>query len=156
MEIKEGLRNGSNQQPQHLLKSSKVLWKAVGADDAVVMFEGTGPGCRGAAVQAGTLARRPRRLDGLRGTIVLVYSHVQVVHEKPETRRHVVFKHKTWDEQWVPANECGKQAILRDRRAEVEVHDNDVYVGEVLYFLESKAPLRPNIRKGRMTPSLSR
>eukprot|EP00873_Tetraselmis_striata_P043061 jgi/Tetstr1/463325/TSEL_008249.t1 len=73
---------------------------------------------------------------------------MQVVHEKPETRRHVVFKHKTWDEQWVPTDEYGKQAILRDKRAEVEQHDNDVYVGEVLYFLESKAPLRPNLRKG--------
>eukprot|EP00873_Tetraselmis_striata_P036954 jgi/Tetstr1/457218/TSEL_043866.t1 len=61
---------------------------------------------------------------------------MHVVHEKPETRRHVVFKHKTWDEQWVPTDEYGKQAILRDKRAEVEQHDNDVYVGEVLYFLE--------------------
>eukprot|EP00873_Tetraselmis_striata_P021519 jgi/Tetstr1/441783/TSEL_030000.t1 len=60
----------------------------------------------------------------------------QVVHEKPETRRPVVFKHKTWDEQWVPTDEFGKQVILLDRRAEVEQHDNDVYVGEVLYFLE--------------------
>eukprot|EP00873_Tetraselmis_striata_P009175 jgi/Tetstr1/429439/TSEL_019349.t1 len=59
-----------------------------------------------------------------------------VVHEKPETRRHVVFKHKTWDVQWVPTDdEYGKQAILRDRRAEVEQHDNHVYVGEVLYLL---------------------
>eukprot|EP00873_Tetraselmis_striata_P008691 jgi/Tetstr1/428955/TSEL_018930.t1 len=31
---------------------------------------------------------------------------------------------------------------------EVEQHDNDVFVGEVMYFMESKAPLRPNIRKG--------
>eukprot|EP00873_Tetraselmis_striata_P041713 jgi/Tetstr1/461977/TSEL_007050.t1 len=44
--------------------------------------------------------------------------------------------HKTWDEQWVPTDEYGKQAILRDMRAEVEQHDNDVYVGERLYFLE--------------------
>eukprot|EP00873_Tetraselmis_striata_P036955 jgi/Tetstr1/457219/TSEL_043867.t1 len=29
-------------------------WEAAGADDAVDMFEGTGPGCRGAAVQACT------------------------------------------------------------------------------------------------------
>jgi len=70
------------------------------------------------------------------------------VHEKPETRRPVVLKLKTWDEQWVHTDEYGKQAILRDGRAEVEQHDNDVYVGKVLYFLESKAPLRPNIRKG--------
>eukprot|EP00873_Tetraselmis_striata_P015086 jgi/Tetstr1/435350/TSEL_024268.t1 len=61
---------------------------------------------------------------------------MQDVHEKPETRRPVEFKHKTWDEQWVPADEYGKQAILRDMRAEVEQHANHVYVGEVLYFLE--------------------
>eukprot|EP00873_Tetraselmis_striata_P010287 jgi/Tetstr1/430551/TSEL_020349.t1 len=62
---------------------------------------------------------------------------MQVVHEKPETRRPLVFKQKTWDEQWMPTDEYGnKQAILRDKRAEVEQHDNDVYVGEVLYFLE--------------------
>eukprot|EP00873_Tetraselmis_striata_P021334 jgi/Tetstr1/441598/TSEL_029826.t1 len=73
---------------------------------------------------------------------------MQVVHEKPETRRHVVFKHKTWDEQWVPIDEYGKQAILRDMPAEVEEHDNGVNVWKVLYFLESKAPFRPNIRKG--------
>eukprot|EP00873_Tetraselmis_striata_P008664 jgi/Tetstr1/428928/TSEL_018904.t1 len=29
-------------------------WEAAGADDAVNMFEGTGPGCSGAAVQVGT------------------------------------------------------------------------------------------------------
>eukprot|EP00873_Tetraselmis_striata_P010278 jgi/Tetstr1/430542/TSEL_020340.t1 len=29
-------------------------WEAASADDAVDIFEGTGPGCRGAAVQAGT------------------------------------------------------------------------------------------------------
>eukprot|EP00873_Tetraselmis_striata_P027910 jgi/Tetstr1/448174/TSEL_035465.t1 len=60
----------------------------------------------------------------------------------------MVFKHQSWDEQWVPTDEHGKHAILRDRRAEGEQHDNDVHVGEVLYFLESKAPLRPHIRKG--------
>eukprot|EP00873_Tetraselmis_striata_P002591 jgi/Tetstr1/422855/TSEL_013646.t1 len=32
------------------------LWEAAGADDAVDMFEGTGPGCMGAAVQPGTSA----------------------------------------------------------------------------------------------------
>eukprot|EP00873_Tetraselmis_striata_P029287 jgi/Tetstr1/449551/TSEL_036638.t1 len=54
----------------------------------------------------------------------------------------------TWDEQWAPNDEYGKHAMLRDRRAEVEQHDNYVYVGDMPYFLESKAPLRPNIRKG--------
>eukprot|EP00873_Tetraselmis_striata_P012597 jgi/Tetstr1/432861/TSEL_022210.t1 len=61
---------------------------------------------------------------------------MQVVYDKPETRRHVVFKHMTWDEQWVPTDEYGKHAIMRDRRAEVEQHDNHVFVGQVLYFLE--------------------
>eukprot|EP00873_Tetraselmis_striata_P006705 jgi/Tetstr1/426969/TSEL_017182.t1 len=111
-------------------------WEAAGADDGADMFEGTGPGCKGAAVQAGTSGAPAPWTD------------CEVVHEKPETRMPVVFKHKTWDEQWVPTDEYIKQAILRDRRAEVEHHDNDVYVGEGLYFLESKAPLRPNLRKG--------
>eukprot|EP00873_Tetraselmis_striata_P014295 jgi/Tetstr1/434559/TSEL_023650.t1 len=31
-------------------------WEAAGANDAVDMFEGTGPGCRGTAVQPGTIA----------------------------------------------------------------------------------------------------
>eukprot|EP00873_Tetraselmis_striata_P003755 jgi/Tetstr1/424019/TSEL_014630.t1 len=31
-------------------------WEVVGADDAVDVFEGTGPGCRGAAVQPCTAA----------------------------------------------------------------------------------------------------
>eukprot|EP00873_Tetraselmis_striata_P040117 jgi/Tetstr1/460381/TSEL_000059.t1 len=75
-------------------------WEAAGADDAVDMFEGTGPGCMGGAVQAGT--------SGASAT----WTDCEVVHEKPETRRHVVFKHKTWDEQWVPTDEYGKQAIL--------------------------------------------
>eukprot|EP00873_Tetraselmis_striata_P016371 jgi/Tetstr1/436635/TSEL_025431.t1 len=109
---------------------------------AVDMFdEGTGPGCRGAFVESGTSGAP--------------WPDCEVVHEKPETRRHVVFKHMTWDEQWVPTNEYGKHAILQYMRTEVEQHDNHVYVGEVLYFLEvihtnhlSKAPLRPNICKG--------
>eukprot|EP00873_Tetraselmis_striata_P019358 jgi/Tetstr1/439622/TSEL_028044.t1 len=101
------------------------LWEAAGADDAVDMFEGTGPGCKGAAVQAGT--------SGSPAT----WTDCEVVHEKPETRRRVVFKHKTWDEQRVPTDEYGKHVMLRDRRAEVEQHDNDVYVGEVLYFMET-------------------
>eukprot|EP00873_Tetraselmis_striata_P014467 jgi/Tetstr1/434731/TSEL_023783.t1 len=37
---------------------------------------------------------------------------------------------------WVPTDEYGKQAMLRDRRAEVEQYDNHVYVGEVQFFLE--------------------
>eukprot|EP00873_Tetraselmis_striata_P045890 jgi/Tetstr1/466154/TSEL_010715.t1 len=88
-------------------------WEATGADDAVDMFEGTGPGCTGAAVEPGT--------SGAPAT----WPDCEVVHEKPETRRHVVLKDKTWDEQWMPTDEYGKHATLRDRRAEVEQHDND-------------------------------
>eukprot|EP00873_Tetraselmis_striata_P007403 jgi/Tetstr1/427667/TSEL_017792.t1 len=75
---------------------------------------------------------------------------MQVVHEKPETRRHVVFQHKTWDEHCMPNDEYGKHAILRARRAEVEQHDNHVYVGEVLYFLEvtHTSPSVPDLTLG--------
>eukprot|EP00873_Tetraselmis_striata_P045995 jgi/Tetstr1/466259/TSEL_010815.t1 len=40
----------------HFAESVAVLWQAAGADDALVMFEGTEPGCKGAAVQPGTSA----------------------------------------------------------------------------------------------------
>eukprot|EP00873_Tetraselmis_striata_P018863 jgi/Tetstr1/439127/TSEL_027579.t1 len=76
---------------------------------------------------------RPGRRNMMQGGSIPMKSSV---HEKPETRRPVVLKLKTWDEQWVHTDEYGKQAILRDGRAEVEQHDNDVYVGKVLYFLE--------------------
>eukprot|EP00873_Tetraselmis_striata_P037304 jgi/Tetstr1/457568/TSEL_044136.t1 len=106
---------------------------------------------------------------------------MQVVHEKPETRRHMVFNCKVWDE-------LGKHAVLRDRRAEVEQMTT---TWQVLHFLEvthsspsvpdltlivcrlhaaermvigaplgigvwqSKAPLRPNIRKGHNALSVA-
>eukprot|EP00873_Tetraselmis_striata_P043400 jgi/Tetstr1/463664/TSEL_008525.t1 len=38
----------------HFAETVAVLWEAAGADDAVDKFEGTGPGCWGAAVQTGT------------------------------------------------------------------------------------------------------
>eukprot|EP00873_Tetraselmis_striata_P014678 jgi/Tetstr1/434942/TSEL_023938.t1 len=60
---------------------------------------------------------------------------MHVVHEKSKTRGHVVFMHKTWNEQWGPTEEYGKHAIVRDRRAEAEQHDNHVYVGEVQYVM---------------------
>eukprot|EP00873_Tetraselmis_striata_P037235 jgi/Tetstr1/457499/TSEL_044080.t1 len=95
-----------------------------GANYAVDMFEGTGPVCTGVAVEPGTPCGPATWPD------------CEIVHEKPETRRHVVFKHKTWDEHWVPTDEYGEHAILQDMRAEVEQHDYDVYVWEVLSFLE--------------------
>eukprot|EP00873_Tetraselmis_striata_P036263 jgi/Tetstr1/456527/TSEL_043249.t1 len=36
----------------------------------------------------------------------------------------------------LPTYEYGKHTILRDTRAEVDHHDNHVFVGEVMYFLE--------------------
>eukprot|EP00873_Tetraselmis_striata_P001636 jgi/Tetstr1/421900/TSEL_012800.t1 len=60
---------------------------------------------------------------------------MQVVHEKPEPRMHVVFMHKTRDEQRAPINEHGKHAI-RKTGVPKEQHDNHVYVGGVQYFLE--------------------
>eukprot|EP00873_Tetraselmis_striata_P009913 jgi/Tetstr1/430177/TSEL_020008.t1 len=59
--------------------------------------------------------------------------------DSEECRRanlYIKKQRETWDEQWVPTDEYGKQALLRDRRAEVKQHDNDVYVGDVLYFRE--------------------
>eukprot|EP00873_Tetraselmis_striata_P045064 jgi/Tetstr1/465328/TSEL_000865.t1 len=117
------------------------------------------------------LVCRVRALDAARGSTARdseLWMERTVVDEKPETRRHVVFEHKTWDEQWVPTDEYGKQAILRDRRAEVEQHGNHVYVGEVMYFLgvTHTGPLVPDLTLAvcrlhatfarGMAPSLSR
>eukprot|EP00873_Tetraselmis_striata_P040813 jgi/Tetstr1/461077/TSEL_006224.t1 len=136
-------------------------WEAAGADDAVVdMFEGTGPGCRGADVEPSTSGDPAIWLEceeAMAKVALLssgIHTHMQVVHEKPETRRPVVFKHNTWDEQWVPTDEYGEHAIMRDRRAEVEQHDNDAYAGKVSYFMEvtHTTPSVPDLMHPRRVP----
>eukprot|EP00873_Tetraselmis_striata_P039767 jgi/Tetstr1/460031/TSEL_005351.t1 len=82
---------------------------------------------------------------------------MQMVHEKPETRRHVMFKHNTWDEQWVPTDEYDKHAVLRDMMLDaVEQHDNHVYVGEVHYFLKRHGRPRPPGQKWAASLVVSR